>query len=180
MSSVSITHPFYATIRAKASRGFTLIELIVVISVVAVLATTALDRLFWYQGQAEKAAMEYTASMIKSSLWMSAASLMMAERTSEIPALAEHNPMNLLAQKPENYLGEIDGTRTASLASGNWFYDSSKHQVIYVVGQRRYFTPEVPEDFTIRYDMKVLYGEMELAPSNKVSYIAGITELSPI
>lgn len=150
-------------------------ELIVVISVVAVLATTALDRLFWYQGQAEKAAMEYTATMIKSGLWMSAASLMMAERTSDIPSLAEHNPMNLLAQKPENYLGEIDGSKAESLKGGNWFYDTSKHQVIYVVGQRHYFTPEVPGDFTVRYGMKVLYGEMELAPGNKVTYIAGIT-----
>ena len=175
MSSVSITHPFYATIRAKTSRGFTLIELIVVISVVAVLATTALDRLFWYQGQAEKTAMEYTASMIKSGLWMSAASLMMAERTSEIPALAEHNPINLLAQKPENYLGEIDGTKTASLASGNWFYDSSKHQVIYVIGQRRYFTPAIPEDYIVRYGMKVNYGEIESTPGYKVPYIAGVT-----
>ncbi len=61
------------------TRGFTLIELIVVVAVVGMLATIALDRLIWFQGQAEKANMEYTASMIKSGLWMSAANLMMAE-----------------------------------------------------------------------------------------------------
>ena len=156
-------------------RGFTLVELVVVISVVAILAATALDRLFWYQGQAEKAAMEYTASMVKSGLWMSAASLMMADREADIPALAECNPMNLLAQKPENYLGEMDGSKAGTLEGGNWFYDPPKRQIVYVVGQRRNFTPGVPGDFTVRYGMKVLYGEMESTPGKQVKYVAGIT-----
>lgn len=161
--------------RMETSRGFTLLELIVVISIVAITATTALDRLFWYQSQAEKTAMEYNATMIKSGLLMSAASLMMAEKTSDIPALAEHNPLNLLAQKPANYLGEMDGRKTDVLESGNWFYDTSKHQLVYIVEHRRYFTPEVPNDFTIRYGIKVLYGEMELVSGKKVAYIASIT-----
>lgn len=119
--------------------------------------------------------MEYTATMVKSGLWMSAASLMMADREKDIPALAERNPMNLLAQRPANYLGEMDGGKAESLEGGNWFYDVSKRQIVYVVGQRRNFTPEVAGDFTVRYGMKVLYGEMELTPGEKVKYIAGIT-----
>lgn len=175
MPNVPIAHQFCPAVRIRTSRGFTLLELIVVISVVAITATAALGRLFWYQSQAEKVTMQYNATMIKNGLWMGAASLMMAGRTPDIPALAEHNPMNLLAQKPANYLGEIDGRKTEALEGGNWFYDDSKHQVVYVVGHRRYFMPEVPDDFTIRYGMKVLYGEMELAPGSKVTYIAGIT-----
>ncbi|OIR00979.1 hypothetical protein GALL_169430 [mine drainage metagenome] len=158
-----------------SSRGFTLIELIVVVSVVAILATAALDKLFWYQGQAEKASMEYTASMIKSGLWMSAASLMMANRGTEIPALAQQNPINLLAQKPENYLGELDSNNTTLLKGGNWFYDPSKHQVGYVINQRRDFTPAITDDYTVRYGMKVLYSEIELASGKKAPYITGVT-----
>lgn len=157
------------------AKGFTLVELLVVISIVAVMATAALDRLFWYQGQAEKAAMEYTATMIKSGLWMSAASLMMAERTSDIPALTQSNPIDLLAQKPENYLGEVRNVKTELLEDGNWFYDASTHQVVYIVRQRRYFTPEATGDFSVRYGMKVLYGEIDIASGNKVPYIAGVT-----
>lgn len=172
---VTITHVSRLARVARPLRGFTLVELIVVICIVAVLGVAALDRLFWYQGQAEKAAMEYTATMVKSGLWMSAASLMMADREREIPALAERNPMNLLAQKPENYLGEIDGSRASPPEGGNWYYDVSKRQVVYVVGQRRNFTPEVPGDFTVRYGMKVLFGETETTPGEKVKYVAGIT-----
>ncbi|MDP3086899.1 MAG: prepilin-type N-terminal cleavage/methylation domain-containing protein [Methylotenera sp.] len=159
----------------KVSKGFTLVELVVVISIMAVMATAALDRLFWYQGQAEKTAMEYTATMIKSGLWMEAASLMMAERTSDIPALAKRNPIDLLAQKPENYLGEMHNVKVELLESGNWFYDASTHQVVYMVKHRRYFTPEVIDDYQVRYGMRVLYGEMDIVSGNKASYIAGAT-----
>lgn len=172
---MSTTRLSTQTKNTQASSGFTLVELIVVVSVVAVLATAALDKLFWYQGQAEKANMEYTASMIKSGLWMSAASLMMTNRGSEIPALTKQNPINLLAQKPENYLGELNGNNTASLKGGNWFYDTSKHEVGYIVNQRRDFTPAITDDYTVRYGMKVLYSELELASGKKAPYISGVT-----
>ncbi len=160
---------------AKNAKGFTLIELIVVVSIVAISATVALDKLFWYQGQAEKASMDYTANMIKSGLWMSGASLMMANRGAEIPALAQQNPINLLAQKPDNYLGELDGSKTEQLKAGNWFYDTSTKQVDYVVNQRRNFTPAIADDYTVRYGMKIIYSEIEITPGKKVPYVAGIT-----
>lgn len=159
----------------STTRGFTLLESIVVISIVAVMATAALDRLFWYQGQAEKTAMEYTASTIKSSLWMSAANRMMAENTADIATLVTRNPMDLLAEKPENYLGEIHNVKTELLEGGNWVYDKATHQIIYIVRQRRYFKPETAGDFSVRYSVKVLYGEIALTPTNKASYIAGVT-----
>ena len=157
------------------TRGFTLIELIVVVAVVGILATIALDRLIWYQGQAEKSNMEYTASMIKSGLWMSAASLMMAERSKEIADLAKRNPIDLLAQKPENYSGALDGINLAVLQRGKWFYDTKQQQVIYIVDQRYNFKPEVADDFTVKYSVRVIYGEMELTRGNKTPYIVGIS-----
>jgi len=180
-SRVGLTAPHRLSIAVacmctnKVSKGFTLVELVVVISIMAVMATAALDRLFWYQGQAEKTAMEYTATMIKSGLWMKAASLMMSEHTSGIPTLTEQNPIDLLAQKPENYLGEMRNVKIEMLESGNWLYDASTHQIVYIVKHRRYFKPEVTEDYRVRYGMKVLYGEMDIASGNKVLYIAGVT-----
>jgi general secretion pathway protein G len=156
-------------------QGFTLIELVMVVCIVAITATVGLDRLFWYQGQAEKINMEYTASMIKSGLWMSAASLMMADRGAEVPTLAQQNPINLLAEKPANYLGELDSSKTEAIKGGNWFYDASSKQVVYVVSQRRNFTPVVADDFMVRYSMKVLYSEMEITKGKQVKYVAGVT-----
>ena len=166
-------------VKLPESLGFSLLELVIVVIIVAILATFSLDRLFWYQGQAEKSNMEYTATMIKSGLWMGAASLMMADRNAEIPALAQRNPINLLAQKPDNYLGEFDGTNIAGLKRGNWFYDTTKQQVVYIVGQRHHFVPAVANDFTVKYTAKILYGEIEIKQGHKTTYIAGIT-LVPI
>ena len=172
-----ITLSLPPTAVAKKALGFTLIELIVTVSIVAILATAALDRLFWYQGQAEKANMDYTANMIKSGLWMSAASLMMANKSAEIPALAKQNPINLLAQKPENYLGEIDSSQIKSLKlkEGNWFFKPSENQMIYIVKHRHNFIPATADDYTVKYEMKLLYAEMEVTAGHKVSYIAGVT-----
>lgn len=172
---MTIPHTSCLENEAKSARGFNLVELMVVISIAAILAVILLDRLFWYQAQAEKAAMEHTAGMIKSGLWMEAANLMMAERTAEITALAKRNPMGLLAQQPVNYLGEINADQAAELEDGNWFYDPGKHQMIYIVRHRRYFTPLLDEDFIVKYGMRVLYAEMETVPGTKVAYIAGIT-----
>lgn len=160
---------------AKNAKGFTLIELIVVVSIVAISATVALDKLFWYQGQAEKASMDSTANMIKSGLWMSGASLMMANRGNEIPKLAEQNPINLLEQKPDNYLGELNGSKTEEMKAGNWFYDTSKKQVVYIVSQRRNFTPTITDDYTVRYGVKIIQSEIEITPGKKIPYIAGVT-----
>jgi prepilin-type N-terminal cleavage/methylation domain-containing protein len=120
----------FQTIPAKARRGFSLIELMVAISIMAILIFILLDRLYWYEGQAEKASMEHTAEIIKSGLWMASADLMMAERNSEIAKLAERNPILLLAREPANYLGEINANQAASVEAGNWFYDAGKHQLV--------------------------------------------------
>ena len=52
----------------KAQRGFTPFELIVAISIILILAGVFLSRVPYYQGQAEKAAMEQVASAVQSAL----------------------------------------------------------------------------------------------------------------
>jgi hypothetical protein len=124
-----LTQSTYRAMRAKAAGGFSLLELSVLISIMAIL----LDRIFWCEGQAEKSAMEHTADMIKTGLWMEAANLMMAERTSEITALAKRNSIGFLAQKSVNDLGEINAAQVTSIEADNWFYDVTKYQVMYVL-----------------------------------------------
>ena len=59
-----------------ASPGFTLIELIVVVCIVALCAALLLDRLRFYQEAAEKAVMEYTVATLKSALQLRVAALL--------------------------------------------------------------------------------------------------------
>jgi len=163
----------------KICRGFTLLEMVIVVCLVAILASMALQKLMWYQGQAEKAAMEYTATMIKSALWLESANMMMTNRADEIVKLVERNPINLLAEKPANYLGEVDVNDISTLAGGNWVYDVRNRQLAYLVGRKTYFTPSQDGGYVVRYGINVLYGEIDLSSGKYEKYIAGIT-LKPL
>ena len=87
--------------------GFSLLELVIVIVIVALLAALAMDRLLFYEEMAEKAAMEYTASSVRSAVRVQVADMMIHGRLQELPKLAETNPIGFLEDRPANYRGEF-------------------------------------------------------------------------
>src|SRR5438309_11434062 len=90
-----------------ASPGFTLIELIVVVCIVALCAALLLDRLRFYQEAAEKAAMEYTVATMKSALQLRVAAMLVRGEEGNIGILARSNPMDWLMEPPVGYRGEF-------------------------------------------------------------------------
>lgn len=114
------------------ARGFTLIELAVVVCVVALLATALLNRINFYQEQAEKAAMEHTVGALRSALHLQMTSLLAKSKESEIPVLVGQNPMKWLAEKPPNYVGEYFAPKPQDIEIGNWYFDLHKRNLIYL------------------------------------------------
>ena len=88
--------------------GASFLELAVCVALMAIFVGVLLERALYYQEYAEKTAMESTAENIRTGLRYKVADLILANRASEIPALAEENPINWLAERPPNYLGELD------------------------------------------------------------------------
>lgn len=109
-----------------------------------------LERALYYREYAEKTAMDMTVANIRIGLRYRVADLMLANRMSEIPTLADENPMNWLEDKPDNYLGERAST-TAANADGMWYFDPQNRELIYTVSNRRHFLPSAYRDFTIRF-----------------------------
>ncbi|HVY06681.1 MAG TPA: hypothetical protein VHB46_11960 [Burkholderiales bacterium] len=134
-------------------RGASQLELVVCIALVGIFMAVFLERMFYYQEQAEKTAMEMTVANIRSGLRYKVADLIMNNRVSEIPTLADDNPVNWLQGPPENYLGEFDGLPQSD-PSGKWYFDRSTRQLIYTVSNRRHFVPSNGRDFTIRYQAR--------------------------
>lgn len=148
-------------IRARTTLGFTLLELVVVISIIGIFAVLLTERLQRYAEFAEKTSMEYTANIINSALLFEFATLVIRGRRDEIPDLLTTNPIKWLAQKPGNYLGEFRDPSLNEDQRGNWYYDAANHELVYLVRRGDEFQPDSAGKKRVRYRIKFLYDEIE-------------------
>jgi len=133
--------PRFALPNPCSSKGFTLVELLVVVSLVAILASMLFSRVLFYQEMAEKAAMQQVVGALQSALVMQYGHRMTLGMGGELSDISTENPMNWLAQKPVNYLGEFNAIKPGAIESGNWAFDRSVHELIYVPDHVDYFEP---------------------------------------
>ena len=125
----------------RSSKGFTLLELIVVIAIIVVLMGAFLNRALFYQEQAEKTAMEQVAGSIQSALTLQYGQIITRGKPSDIDALEQDNPMNWMQKKPANYAGEFYDPMPLAVASGNWVFDLKSRELVYVLNNANYFKP---------------------------------------
>jgi len=121
-------------------RGFTLVELMVVICIVGILFGIALDRLLRFQELGERTAMEQNIAAINVALTMEFAALVAAGRGQAIEKEVGANPVDLLARPPANYLGALYAPNPESLPPGSWYFDRQSGDLVYVPGRTRYLT----------------------------------------
>lgn len=120
-------------------RGFTLFELAVVASVIAVLAVVLLGRLEVVQQEAERVAVQQTLLALRTGLRMKVLELYASDRQNQLPALAGQNPIDWLAEKPANYLGAYMSPETEKLPQSHWFFDRSNAELIYILNRSNSF-----------------------------------------
>jgi prepilin-type N-terminal cleavage/methylation domain-containing protein len=157
------------------SKGFTLFELIVVITIIVVLMGVFFNRVLFYQEQAEKTAMEQVEGAIQSALTMQFGQILTRGKPSDMAALAQDNPMNWLQKWPRNYSGEFYDPTPLAVASGNWMFDLKTRELIYVVSSADHFKPGRDGRKWIRFHVAVNY-EASRLPSlqNEPPKLTGI------
>ncbi|QAU34271.1 type II secretion system protein [Janthinobacterium sp. 17J80-10] len=128
--------------QAGDQRGFSRLELMVVVLVFGILAAVLLERLRFYQEMAEKARMEYTVSRIKSGLRLRMAGLLVAGRAQEYSTLAKQNPIEWLDDKQENYAGEFASEKGQHALPGTWNFDRTDRMLVYSVQHGAHFQPD--------------------------------------
>lgn len=151
--------------------GFTLLELIVVAAVIGILAAVFLNRVLFYQEQAEKIVMETTARNIRIGLRIRLADMTIHNRQSEIPLLAGENPISWLASKPGDYLGEYDGPKPEEMQVSGWYFDVKDKTLVYLPDMAEYFQPDPAGRKRVRYRVAPVYGrdkENGAAADNKI------------
>jgi general secretion pathway protein G len=152
--------------KALNSRGFSLIELAVVVSVIGVLAAVLLDRMLFYQEQAEKAAMEQMAGTLRSALHLQTASLFAKSRADDIPRLLKQNPMNWLAEKPVNYRGEYFAPKPQDIEPGSWYFDLQSGELVYLVNNDQHFHIDERERNRVRFRTRLVTSIQEIGKSD--------------
>lgn len=116
----------------KRQHGFTLFELAIAVAVIGVLAAVLLSRVRLYQEEAERVAMENVVGVLRSALSMRAGQLVAQGKQQDLSKLLTINPMDLLAQKPANYLGEFNTPQKAKISQGNWYFNRKKLLLVYI------------------------------------------------
>lgn len=157
--------------RECRQRGFTLIELVVVVCIVVILIGTLLVKVSDYQEQAEKAAMQQVAGALQSALTMEYGSMMARGKESLVSELLVQNPMDWLSKKPENYSGEFYAPTPRSVAPGNWVFDLRTRELIYVINRGEHFEPGRDGYKWVRYHVKLVYASL---PGEKKEELAGV------
>ena len=136
--------------------GFSLIELVVVISVIAILITVAVSRLWRLQVEAERVAMEQVVGNLRSALGINVASYLVVGDMAGMQSLEGSNPMDRLAEVPNNYLGTVNGSMTDT-AGGAWYFDTRNRALVYRVRNADYFRGGASTPAQARFSVQLVY-----------------------
>ena len=127
-------------------RGFTLLELVIVIILVILLFLTVWNRLMPLRGDAESAHVASIIGNLRSALGLATAERVVTEGMQALESLRAVNPMTLLDEAPDTYIG----VNPAEPAPGNWYFDTQTRQLQYRVRypQYREGQPQPPVDLS--------------------------------
>ncbi|GMR20970.1 MAG: hypothetical protein BMS9Abin36_1568 [Gammaproteobacteria bacterium] len=139
----------------QGNNGFSLLELIVVISITAVLAGILLSRIPQWQAQAEKAAMNSVVGALRSALGIKVAAYVAKNNVDAIYSLSGGNPMEYLAETPINYLGVISGA--GETLAGSWYFDPAAHTIVYRVRNEAFFSGGMAEPGRARFRIDLVF-----------------------
>ncbi len=124
--------------------GFTLLELVVVICIVAFVGAYLTRKVEVLQARAEHASMEHVLGSLRSALGLEVARHVVRGREAELVKLLAGNPMERLAERPWNYLGALEQSELASVAKGHWYFDRDRSLLVYRVRHTAFFDSPLP------------------------------------
>lgn len=149
----------------RSTAGFSLLELVVVIAIIAVLMAIAVSKYLAFAVEAERVAMEGVVGTLRSALGMKMAEYVVEGRLNDLRLLENSNPMDRLSQTPNNYVGELDGQETVAVPSGVWYFDRVERALVYRVHNVNYFQTSLAGAPRARFRIRLLFEDRD---GNKV------------
>lgn len=130
---------FVACKQHRSQKGFKLLELAVATAIFAILVTLLLQRLWFYQEQAEQVAFKQVVANVRAALDIQLAQGHLPGHHVDLTMLSQQNPLDWLAEKPANYLGEFNGAPPVKAGGGYWYFDRNANSLIYLLKIRESF-----------------------------------------
>ncbi len=167
----------------RLTAGFSLLELVVVVAIIAVLMAIAVSKYLALAVEAERVAMESVLSSLRTAISMKMAEDIVEGRINDVRLLENSNPMDRLQQTPNNYAGELDGAQAAGIPSGTWYFDRAEHALVYRVHNVNYFRTVLEGPPRARFKVRVLFQDRDGdrvfdAPKDKLEGVV-VTPLEP-
>lgn len=131
--------------RFRSTAGFSLLELILVIIVVMILFAVAAWRLLPLRGDAEATHVATVVGSLRSALGMAMADRVLRGELDTLPAFDNSNPIDLLLEPPDRYLGAIRRDRIGAVPRGSWYFLEDAALLGYRVRFPRYLA-DTPSD----------------------------------
>lgn len=126
----------------RRQRGFSRFELMVVVVAISIVGLVALHYYYKLIVDIERTTMEGDLSAMRSAIGLQIAAHYAGGRMAELEGWTGGNPMELLVEPPENYMGVIEQV-DSELKKGNWYFDKSRGVLVYVVRNKLYFESEL-------------------------------------
>lgn len=157
----------------KQQCGAGLMEFGVGFAVLAILIFILLQRMQFYQGQAEQAQVATVVAGVRSSLDIKLAQRYLPGKQVDPAALAEQNPFDWLDRKPANYLGEFFAPAEQGLEPGNWYFDRRGKVLVYLLNQRKTFGDAVQK--RLKFKVKLFRLPTSIAKPSGAPDTGGVT-----
>ena len=132
----------------RASRGFSLLELLIVIVLISVLLVMAVERLLVLRYEAERTMVQSVIGAMKSGLYIEFAHA--AARGAGLENVRGSNPMLRLSERPDTYAGEYFGADPKLFEPGTWYFDTRDRAIVYLVRFPEQFVTTLPGPARLR------------------------------
>lgn len=117
----------------RGERGFSLLELLIVIVVISVLLVLAVHRLLALRHEAERSMVQSVMGALRSALYIDFAGAAAQGEMRRMEVAGGTNPMQRLSEKPDGYIGEFFGADPALFEPGTWYFDTRDRALVYLV-----------------------------------------------
>ncbi len=144
----------------RHGRGFSLFELVVVIAIISILVTVALDRLLPWIDEAERVSVLRVEGQLRSTLVMEAAKRVVRGESARISELEGSNPVNFLLEPPKNYVGELQPPEAAEAPPRHWYFDATSRRLVYRLGEAFGLRPADTSAENPAFAVRVAFADM--------------------